>query len=380
MIITLVYIENFIFSFDDTINTCLIKKQRKSAGVFLVNKILIKEISEQPDIIANLIQNEEEHVNKICANLKGKFDYILIAARGTSDNAARYAQYLLGSHNNIQVALATPSLFTIYKTPPSLKRALVMGISQSGQSPDIVAVLDTAQKQGRPTICITNDESSPLAHVSDFIIPLKAGNEKAIAATKTYTSSLSALALFSCLLNHDKFKLEDLNKLPYKISETLNNTLDKIEQTSRYRYVEHCVVIGRGYNYSTAFEISLKIKELTRVIAVPYSSADFKHGPIATVNQGFPIFIVAPSGKMFEHIFDFTEKLLNLGAELIVISDKQKILNRGKAVFNLPNGIPEWLSPITSVIPGQLFARQLAIEKGYDSDKPKGLSKVTETF
>jgi len=345
-----------------------------------MNKILIREILEQPDVVENLINNEAEHVNKICSNLKGKFDYILIAARGTSDNAARYAQYLLGSHNNIQVALATPSLFTIYETPPSLERALVMGISQSGQSPDIVSVLETARNQGRPTMCITNDDSSPLANASDFIIRLNAGEEKAIAATKTYTSSLSALALFSCFLSEDESKLEDLNKIPGKIADTLNYSIDRIDQTSRYRYMEHCVIIGRGFNYSTAYEISLKIKELTRVISVPYSSADFNHGPIAAVNHGFPIFVVAPSGKMFDHIIDFTNKLINLNAELIIITDNQEMLKYGKVNFKLPDGIPEWLSPITSIIPGQLFARQLAIEKGYDSDEPEGLLKVTKTY
>jgi len=347
---------------------------------YLMNKVLIKEILEQPDVVENLIKNEAEHVNEICANLKGKFDYILIAARGTSDNAARYAQYLLGSCNNIQVALATPSLFTIYETPPSLERALVMGISQSGQSPDIVSVLETARKQGRPTMCITNDDSSPLANVSDFIIHLNTGDEKAIAATKTYTSSLSALALLSCFLSEDKSRLEDLNKIPGKIAETLNYSLDRIDQTCRYRYMEHCVIIGRGFNYSTAYEISLKIKELTRVISVPYSSADFNHGPIAAVKQGFPIFVVAPTGKMFNHIVDFTSKLIDLGAELIIITDNHEFIKRGKVTFKIPDGIPEWLSPITSIIPGQLFARQLAIEKGYDSDEPEGLLKVTKTY
>ncbi len=345
-----------------------------------MNKILIKEILEQPDIVENLIKNEAKHVNEICANLKGKFDYILIAARGTSDNAARYAKYLFGSHNNIQVALATPSLFTIYETPPSLDRALVMGISQSGQSPDIVSVLENARMQGRPTMCITNDDSSPLANVSDFIINLNTGDEKAIAATKTYTSSLSALALLSCFLSEDKSRLEDLKKTPNKIAETINNSLDRIDQTCRYRYMEHCVIIGRGFNYCTAYEISLKIKELARVISVPYSSADFDHGPIAAVKQGFPIFVVTPTGKMFNHIVDFTSKLIDLGAELIIITDNNEIIKRGKVNFKLPDGIPEWLSPITSIIPGQLFARQLAIEKGYDSDEPKGLLKVTKTY
>ena len=345
-----------------------------------MNKILIKEILEQPAVVNNLIQNESNHINKICTNLMEKFEYILIAARGTSDNAARYAQYVFGSFNKIQVALATPSLFTTYETPPSLNAALVIGISQSGQSPDIVSVLETAQKQGCPTVCITNDTSSPLANVSDYVIPLRCEEEKAVAATKTYTATLSALSLFSCYLNNDKSRLKELGELPKNISTVIENSINKIEQTKRYRYMDRCVVIGRGFNYATAFEISLKIKELTRVIATPYSSADFRHGPIAMVNHGFPIFVIAPSGKMFDHLYGFAEKLIDLEAELIVISDRNKILKLGTTTFELPGGTPEWLSPITAIIPGQLFARQLAIEKGFDSDKPEGLSKVTQTF
>jgi glucosamine--fructose-6-phosphate aminotransferase (isomerizing) len=345
-----------------------------------MNEILIKEIFEQPDIIRDLLKNEHDRLKTICQKLEGEFDYILIAARGTSDNAARYAQYLLGSFNKIQVALATPSLFTIYKTPPLLNRALVVGISQSGQSPDIVSVLKSAKDQKRPTLCITNDDSSPLANVSDFIISLNTGKEKAVAATKTYTSSLAALALFSSIHAGDLLRLKELLKLPDIISKTINLTQKNIDTVIRYRFMEHCVVIGRGFNYATAFEISLKIKELTRVIAVPYSSADFRHGPIATVNRGFPIVVIAPSGKMLSHIMGFTEKLNALGAELIIISDNRDIFKQGSVVFELPKKVPEWLSPITSIIPGQLFARQLAIEKGYDSDKPEGLTKVTETF
>ena len=144
--------------------------------------------------------------------------------------------------------------------------------------------------------------------------------------------------------------------------------------------MDHCVVLGRGYNYATAFEISLKIKELTRVIAVPYSSADFKHGPIATVQKGFPIFIVAPSGKMFDHIYDFSKNLLDIGAELIVVSNNNEMLEKATSRFPIPGELPEWLSPIITVIPGQFFARQLAIEKGLDSDNPEGLTKVTETY
>jgi len=345
-----------------------------------MNKLLLKEIKEQPKVIDSFLVKQEKYVEKICSKLKDQFDYIVIAARGTSDNAARYAQYLLGSENSIQVALATPSLFTIYKTPPIFKKALVVGISQSGQSPDIVSVLGTAKKQKRPTISITNDTNSPLANVSDYVINLDIGVEKAVAATKTYTASLAALALFSCHLSGDKERLDALKDLPVKMLQTLDNTMKNITQTNRYRYMDHCVVIGRGFNYSTAFEISLKIKELTRVIAVPYSSADFKHGPIATVNKGFPIIVAAPSGMIFDHILDFSKNLISLGAELLVISDNESLLRLGKTSFTLPKGIPEWISPITAVIPGQVFARQLAIEKGLDSDNPEGLKKVTETY
>ena len=155
---------------------------------------------------------------------------------------------------------------------------------------------------------------------------------------------------------------------------------DSILNTCRYRYIEHCVVIGRGYNYATAFEVALKIKELTRVVSVPYSSADFRHGPIAAVQPGFPVILVSPSGKMFNQMSTFAEKIRDLNAELITISDDAEMVQNSNLGFLIPEGIPEWISPIACIIPGQLFARQLAFEKGLNIDQPKGLSKVTETF
>ncbi len=345
-----------------------------------MDDILLREILEQPSVISKFFREKTKLVSNICDSISKQIDYVVIAARGTSDNAARYAQYLLGSFNQIQVALATPSLFTIYETPPNNKKALVIGISQSGQSPDIVSVLQTAKDQGGKTLAITNDEKSPLAIVSDFVIPLGAGQEQAVAATKTYTASLAALALISSKLAGDQQRYEDLIILPDRLSDTIERTLKNIGQTSRYRYMEHCVVLGRGFNYSTAYEVALKVKELTQVITVSYSSADFKHGPIATVNKGFPIIVIAPSGKMYDHIVSFSKSLIGLGAELITISDQDELLELGVAQFQLSKDVPEWLSPINAIIPGQLFARQLAKEKGLNIDNPEGLSKVTETF
>jgi glucosamine--fructose-6-phosphate aminotransferase (isomerizing) len=342
--------------------------------------ILQKEIDQQPEIIRKLISTEKSNIFKIVSELKNRYKYIIIAARGSSDNAARYAQYLFGAHNRTQVALATPSLFTLYKEIPNMQNALVIGISQSGQSPDIVSVLAAAKKQSCPTLCITNNIRSPLANTSDFCIPLHADKETATAATKSYTASLVALALFSASLENDHKRLDEINKLPEYIDKTLSETIYQLPTVQRYRYMEHCVVIGRGYNYSTAFEISLKIKELSRVVAVPYSSADFRHGPIATVHSGFPIILIAVSGKTFNDIWVFSKRLKNLGAEMIVISNQEKLLKESQIPFSIPKNISEWLSPVVSVIPGQLFARQLTLDKGLNTDYPDGLTKVTETY
>ena len=342
--------------------------------------ILDNEIHEQPCVISELLKEEFDNVARIASNLRGNFKYVVIAARGTSDNAARYAQYLFGAHNHLQVALATPSLFTLYGNPPDLSESLVIGISQSGQSPDIVSVLTEAKKQGRPTLSITNLADSPLAQASDYILPLHAGPERAIAATKTYTASLAALALFSAHLEQNSRRLDDLNRVPQAIQRAFLDLEPVLGHVERYRYIQHCNVIGRGYNYSTAFEVALKVKELNRIVAEPYSSADFRHGPIATVSRGFPVIIVAPQGAISNDMIDLVEHLKALGAELLIISDDAGLLTTANLALPIPPSLPEWLTPLVSVVPGQLFAMRLALEKGLNPDQPEGLHKVTETL
>lgn len=345
-----------------------------------MESILQSEILDQPMVVRELLDQETDHVKEIAAAIKGKFKYVLIAARGTSDNAARYAQYLLGAHNQCQVALATPSLFSIYNTPPKISDALVIGISQSGQSPDIVSVLAEAKKQGCPTIAITNESKSPLAQQASSIIPLHAGKEQAVAATKTYTSSLTALAMLSCALAGKPESWAELNRAPEFMQSTIMGTLSIISHTERYRYMEHCTVLGRGFNYATAFEIALKIKELTKIVAEPYSSADFRHGPIATVTQGFPVILVAPHGLISDDLADLYRQLRELQAEIVVISDDQTLLSQSQYPLNIPANLPEWLTPLAAIIPGQLFALNLAIARGLNPDQPVGLKKVTETL
>lgn len=345
----------------------------------MTSSILNAEINEQPEVISELLNSENENVAKIAQSLAGKFDYVLIAARGTSDNAARYAQYVFGAYNQLQVALATPSLFSIYSTPPNLAHALVVGISQSGQSPDIVSVLDEAKKQGRPTLAITNKEESPLAQTADFVIPLHAHAERAVAATKSYTTSLTALAMLSCHLAGDNERLRELLKIPVYVQKTLDMLQPAINRVERYRYIHECNVIGRGFNYSTAFEVALKIKELTRIVAEPYSSADFRHGPIATVTPGFPVVLIIPSGAVTPDMTDLVQRLEQRQAEMLIISEDQALLAKSRLPLPIPAGLPEWLTPMVTVLPGQLFGMRLAIERGLNADQPEGLTKVTET-
>lgn len=341
---------------------------------------LSDEIHEQPEALLRLLEREAENAAQIAATICTRgIRYAVIAARGTSDNAARYAQYLFGAHNRLPVGLATPSLFSVYGQPPRLEDGLVIGISQSGRSPDIVAVLEEGRRQGAPTLAITNDPDSPLAAQADDVILLHAGEERAVAATKTYTAQLAALALLSWALEGNPDRLAALRRVPLAVEQVLAGEERIARAVERYRYMETCVVLGRGYNYATAFEIALKLKELNYLIAEPYSSADFMHGPIAVVGSGFPALVIAPSGKMFDTMRNFTLELKSRGAELLIISDRQDLLAEAVTPLPLPEGVPEWLSPIVAVVPGQLFALHLTLTKGHDPDRPLGLQKVTLT-
>ena len=341
---------------------------------------LSNEIHEQPGILSRLFNEQAETAARIAAAIRARdVRYAVFAARGTSDNAARYAQYLFGALNRLPVALATPSLFSIYRTPPHMRGALVLGVSQSGQSPDIVAVVEEGKRQGALTVTVTNAPDSPLAQAADFVLPLGAGRERAVAATKTYTAQLAALALLAVQLAGDAQRLAELQSVPEAVEETMTLEMQIARAAQRYAYATECVVLGRGYNYATAFEIALKLKELTYIVTEPYSSADFRHGPVAIVERGFPAIVVAPQGEVYPDMLALARELSNREAELIVISEQDEALRLARTPLRLPMSLPEWLSPFTCVVPGQLLALHVTLAKGYDPDHPRGLKKVTET-
>lgn len=341
---------------------------------------LYQEIHEQPQVLATLLKEETSQIEELVAAInKLQLRHVVIAARGTSDNAGRYAKYLLGAVNRTVVGLATPSLFTIYNQPPDLSDCLVLGISQSGKSPDIVGVLAEAHRQGALTAAITNIPDSDLAQEADHVIQLHAGTERSVAATKTYTSELLAISLLSATLADDNNMLAALYDLPAAVEAALSLNEDVAAIVPRYLYMRDCVIIGRGYNYATAFELALKMKELTYTIVEPYSSADFLHGPMALIEHGFPAITIAPSGKMAGEMVSFMQTMAQHGAEVLAIGDNPDVLQHAQLSLKLPVPMPEWLSPITAIIPGQLLAMHLAAIRNYDPDKPRSLSKVTET-
>lgn len=339
------------------------------------------EIHQQPEVLRRFVDRKMEEIGRLAERLRADSPrFLLIAARGTSDNAATYAKYVFGAFNRVPVALAMPSLYTIYRRPPEMRGGWVIGISQSGQSPDLLAVLREAKRQGVPTLAITNQADSPLAALADATIALEAGEEKSVAATKTYTAQLLAIASLAARWSGEEGMIASLSRAGDFAEYMLAQEASVAALARRFRAAEQLVVVGRGYNYCNTFEIALKIKELSYVLAQAYSAADFRHGPIALLEGGFPVIAIAPRGKALEDMREMAAEIRELRADLALITNDEALLEQAELAIRLPEEMPEWLSPLASVIPGQLFALHLAQEKGYDPDKPRRLSKVTRTF
>jgi glucosamine--fructose-6-phosphate aminotransferase (isomerizing) len=342
--------------------------------------ILRKEIAEQPEVLARILDRERPNVARLSTKWRRQdIQYLTIAARGSSDNAATYAKYVFGALADLPVVQAAPSLHTLYESAPRLSHSLVLAISQSGESPDILAVVSDAKKQGSPTLAITNSPSSTLAKTADEVILLHAGEERSIAATKTFTASIGAIALFAAawIGGGDKH-LDELLTMPERLAQAIEVEPAVRELAASLLHIGHCAVIGRGYNYATAYEIALKLKELTYVGAEPYSSADFLHGPIAMVDEMLHAIVIAPSGRAHDSSVEFVERIRKEGGRLVAISDRAEFVALADAGIQTPS-VPEWLSPMTAVVPGQLLALHLARAKGYDVDRPRRLTKVTRT-
>ena len=332
------------------------------------------ELREQPEALARLLERQADNAREVGELFRrDDVDYVLIASRGSSANAARYGQYLLGRAHRVPVAFATPSLYTLYEQPPRLKGALVIGISQSGESPDVRAVVEEARRQGRPTIALTNTPGSPLAQLAEAVLPLEAGEERSVAATKTYLNSLGALALLFAASTRDNRALAELEGMPGQVAGQLERSAADVEALEGVEAIGGGTVVARGIAFGTAYEIALKVRELSGLLFEAYSSADLMHGPVAAVTPDWPVVAVAPSGPARASMQDAIDALAARGARLYVIGDDPN------AALPLLPGVPEWLTPLTAVLPGQLLAKRIAELRGVDIDKPGGLSKITLT-
>jgi glucosamine--fructose-6-phosphate aminotransferase (isomerizing) len=339
------------------------------------------EILEQPGVLRRWLETQLGAVHAIARAIHARqVEFVFLAARGTSDHAGIYAQYLWGAHNGLAVAFSAPSLFTRYGGTPRLDKALVVGVSQSGQSPDVVAVVAEGRRQGALTLALTNVITSPLAESAEFTLGLHAGEERAVAATKTYTAELMALAAISAALRPGDDALAELWQVPAAVAAALELEGQVEAIARRHAQIDQCVVLGRGFHYTTAQEWALKLKELAYVFADPYSAADFQHGPIAIVEPGFPVLAVAPRGAVHSDVVALLRRLrADHDAELMVLSDSDEALALGQSALRLPGGVPEWLLPIVSIVPAQLHALHLTRARGSDPDAPRHIRKVTLT-
>jgi glucosamine--fructose-6-phosphate aminotransferase (isomerizing) len=342
---------------------------------------LEKEIYQQPEILSKLIAEQSPKIEKLAEQLRSYSPrFIIIAARGTSDHAAVYAKYLFSCINLIPTGLAMPSLHTLYRVSPDFKGGLVIGISQSGQTPDVRAVMEAAQQQGVPTIAITNVKDSPLSATSDHTILMDVGGEKSVAASKTFTSQLAAVAMLAAYYSENEQLIAELDLLPGYMQSALEQRPVAQAIAKRFALKNHAVIVGRGFNHCTTQEIALKIKELSYMFAQPYSAADFRHGPIAILEPGIPVLTIAMRGNALADMESMIDDIRWTDADLAIMTNVDWLDHYSSNIIRMPEELPDWLSPIVCTVPGQLLALHLALEKGLDPDKPRGLNKVTLTY
>jgi glucosamine--fructose-6-phosphate aminotransferase (isomerizing) len=341
--------------------------------------LMLKEILEQPQALRATFRAERAHALEFMKFARQQnFRLVVLVARGTSDNAARFARYLTEITTGIPASLAAPSVHTLYRVKVDYRQALVVGISQSGEGTDINRVLEAARRQGGYTIGITNEKKSTMAGLVDEVFLVHAGRQHSVAATKTYTGQLMIFYLLAAALG-TTLSMDSVSEIPDRVKETLKLIPELRELVERYRYMNHCVVVGRGINYGNAFEFSLKLMETCYVIAERFSAADFLHGPIALIEHDFPAFVFMPPGKTFHSMRELTLRLRKLHAEVVAITGPKAHIPSATRVIRVPGDMPEVFTPIPYIVPGQIFAALLAEIKGLDPDKPRSLHIVTQT-
>jgi glucosamine--fructose-6-phosphate aminotransferase (isomerizing) len=348
----------------------------------------LEEIRQQPEMLSRTLASGLRTVCELRRHLEAhRPRLIVMVARGTSDNAAQFGRYLIEITTRIPVSLAAPSVLTLYESPLEMRDVLVVGISQSGESTDTNAVLEDARKRGATTVGITNDPSSAMVGLVDYPLLIEAGVENSVAATKTYSCQLLALYLLAYALTGEVL-IEDLRRIPEWVERVLELEESIEELAARYLFMARAVTVGRGLNYANALEFGLKLMETCYVVTERLSSADLMHGPIALVERSFPVFVFAPTGVTWPSISLVLDRLQELKAETLIITDPRNTEARTRAArfLLLPiepgsgQGPKDLYTPIPYIVPAQLFAAHLASIKGINPDSPRTLTKITRTL
>jgi glucosamine--fructose-6-phosphate aminotransferase (isomerizing) len=341
-------------------------------------RIMSGEMAEQPAVLRRILEDGGSRIREVAQAVAARRPrFVLLSGRGTSDNAALYAKYLLEIRLGLPCGLTSMSTTTAYGAKQELTDVLVITVSQSGGSPDLVASTKAAREAGGITLAVTNNPDSPLAAVSEYHIDILAGPEKALPATKTYTASLLTLYLFAEGLRGGEGQAAKV--LPELAEQMLSREDEVRTLAARYRFAERMVFTSRGYGYPTAKEAALKLMETSYIPALSYSGADLLHGPLAMVDNISPVIAVVTDGRGGEALQPVLDRLRDRGADLVVIGPRRQV-EQASAGFVLPTeSVPEELQPILEIIPLQLLAHEVTVARGQDPDAPRALAKVTET-
>jgi glucosamine--fructose-6-phosphate aminotransferase (isomerizing) len=345
-------------------------------------RIMSGEMAEQPAVLRRILAEGAPRIREVAERIAARNPrFVLLTARGTSDNAALYAKYLLEIQLGKPCGLTSMSTTTAYEARQDLTDCLVIAVSQSGGSPDLVASTRAAREAGAVTLAVTNNPGSPLAEVSEFHIDILAGPEKALPATKTYTAELLSLYLLvEGLRGGDGGAFGNAAKALPDLAESVLARQDEVRRlAARYRFAERMVITSRGYGYPTAKEAALKLMETSYIPALSYSGADLLHGPLAMVDNVSPVIAIVTDGRGGQALQPVLDRLRDRGADLVVIGPGRQV-DDASAGFVLPTEhVPEELQPILEILPLQMLAYEVTIARGQDPDAPRALAKVTET-
>ncbi len=331
------------------------------------------EMREQPSVLAALAARRSEIAEHVRAVRPHPLHGTVLVARGSSDHAATYGRYLLEPATGRPVALAAPSLHTLYSAPVDYSGFLVVAVSQSGRTPEIATVVERLSAAGARTLAITNDADSPLATAADAAVELRAGIEQAVPATKTFTAQALAFAILAEALGPVPWSEDHWARLPEALETVLADPEPAERAAAAIGDAPGLITVARGYCYPMALEAALKLKETAELLAEGYSAADLRHGPTAVVSANFPVLAMGTSGPAASDLADLVSDLRERGAAVLEIAD------RPDAELPIPAGLAEPLAAIVTVVRAQQVALALARHRGLDPDAPRGLSKVTPT-